>query len=875
MNKNEKQSYHDVTIEHLFGKFKSSKDGLKDADAAERIREYGLNILPGNNAFSATRLFLKQFQSPLIYILIFAMILSFAMKHVSDGMIIALVVFITSVVGFIQEFKANRALENLNSIISLKAHVWRGGERIIIGQENIVPGDVIELRSGDIVPADARLFEAQNLQISEAVLTGEPEAAEKILKNLPLDTPLAERDNMVFKGTLVNDGIGRAIVVATGAATEVGKIADLLKKEESGLTPLQKQINDFGKWLSYFLIAANLGIFIIGVLMGRSIFDMFMIAVVVVVAAIPEEMVPAMSIVLALGMQKLIKKKGLVRKIISAETLGSVSIICTDKTGTLTEGNMSVNSIITLDGAADIVKNARPDDLTHALALTLKIGVLSNNITMDEGNPVGNMTEKALYEAGANYGLFRAELEKSEKRLAELPFTSLTKIMATLHGTASGNIIYVKGAPERIIPLSSKILSGKKEIRIDAANTARIHETIGDLTNAGQRVLAVAYKKTGSTSLNKEEISELVFVGLIAIKDKIRSDAKKSIKLCQEAGIKVAMITGDHANTAKAIAKELGIKADEEQIIEGRDIDTLDDEILKKRIKNTVIYARVEPSHKIRIVSLLQELGEVVAMTGDGINDAPALKKADIGVVMGSGTDVAKEVADLVLLDSSFMTVVEAVKQGRNTFNNIRKVIIYIFTDCFQEMIIIGTAVVAGWPLPLLPAQILWIKLIESPLPASSLSFEESEKNVLKEKPRHRNEPLLTKKIKFNIAFYAVVMDVIAISLFYWHWKSTGDLDKSRTIMFVALGLSTLFNIYNVRSLGRSVFRTNPFKNRYLTASTAIGFLLFIIAIYNETMNDILQTVPLNWNEWGIIMLYATASLFVYDLGKKIVGYKY
>jgi Ca2+-transporting ATPase len=362
---------------------------------------------------------------------------------------------------------------------------------------------------------------------------------------------------------------------------------------------------------------------------------------------------------------------------------------------------------------------------------------------------------------------------------------------------------------------------------------------------------------------------------LIVIKDKIRSDAKQAIDLCHRAGVRVAMITGDHVNTAIAIANELGIKASSSQVINGKEIDELSDEDLCLRIKNALVYARVEPRHKLKIVSLLQRNGEVVAMTGDGVNDAPALKKADIGVVMGNGTDVAKEVADLVLLDNSFMTIVEAIKQGRTTFSNIRKVVVYLFTDCFQEMVIIGTSVLAGWPLPILPVQILWIKLIESPLPATSLSFEESKADVLLGKPRGRNEQLLTRRLKINIAFYAFVMDVFALSMFYYFWQSSGDITKARTIIFVALGMSTLFNIYNVRTLGESVFRANPFKNKFVLIATVVGFLLFLLAVYSKYMNNVLQITPLGLFDWFVIFLYAFASLLVFEIGKIITKYKH
>jgi len=877
-----KNTYHNMSIDDLCLQFKISKNGLKQQEAINRLNVFGKNTLPTSKQLTAVVLLVRQFANPLVYILLFAIVLSFAMKHFSDGIIISLVVLVSGIVGFIQEFKANKALNELNSIISYRARVLRNGALKIIDQADIVPGDIIDICSGDIIPADARLITAHNLRISEAVLTGESIPSKKFIEELPLETSLADRDNMVFQGTAVSEGAGRAIVVATGANTEMGKIASMLRDAEDIVTPLQKQISSFSKWLSVFLVFVNVLIFVIGLFLGRPFFEMFMISVVVVVSAVPEGLVPAMSIVLALGMQKLIKKKGLVRKIISAETLGAVSVICTDKTGTLTEGEMSVESIITANEIFKVVKEPIDKKMCHTTKVAMKICVISNNAILDSNKSanaemcvMGNATDKTMLQAGGYYGISREELEFQEKRLHEIPFSSESKIMATLHETDSlENVIYVKGAPEKILPLSKKILVEKNEIDLDANRIKEILKIIDELTNLGQRVIVVAYRRTKNNSISYKDLNKLVYVGLVVIKDKIRISAKKSIKLCQKAGVRVVMITGDHANTALSIANEVGITAHAKQVLTGQEIDDLTDEELQKRIKRTFIYARVEPRHKLKIVTFLQQNGEVVAMTGDGVNDAPALKKADIGIAMGNGTHVAKEVADLVLLDSSFMTIVEAIKQGRITFANIRKVVVYLFTDCFQEMVIIGTAVLAGWPLPILPVQVLWIKLIESPLPATSLSFEDSNHDVFLDKPRGQSAKLLTGDLKINIAFYAIVMDFIALSMFYFYWKNTDDISRARTLMFVALGMSTLFNIYNIRSLGESVFKVNPFKNKFLVIATIVGFLLFLLAVYSKFMNEILQTVPLSAKDWMMIFLYACLSLLVFETGKRITKFR-
>lgn len=873
------------TTESLFAAIQTNINGLSDEEALLRLKNNGKNCLPKEHEIGVVTLFLRQFNNPLFFILLFAMTLSFVLKHTSDGFIIALVVLVSGTVGFIQEYKANKALSELNSIIVNKARVLRSGILKVIDQEDVVLGDIIDLAHGDIVPADAKLISCSDLKISEAILTGEANPSNKFYGELPESTSLADKDNMVFQGTAIESGTGRAIVTATGKNTEIGKIATLLKDTKESKTPLQKQIAHFGKWLSIFLVAINVIVFIVGILMGRPFFEMFMISVVVVVSAVPEGMIPAMSIVLALGMQRLISKKGLVRKIVSAETLGAVSVICADKTGTLTEGKMVVKNIITDTinfeiNKEEITQNKKPD---HVVGMALKIGVISNDAVISNmckdsaaNYSSGNPTDVALSVAGSNYGYYRSELEKNEPRIGEFPFSSELKIMATLHKfSLDENIIYFKGAPEKILPLVNKKLENQNEILINDEYKEEIIKKINFLTSQGQRIVAVGYKKTDKDTLSREDLIDLVFVGIIVIKDNVRQEAKEAIRLCKNAGVKIIMITGDHANTAVAIANELGIKVKQSQVMLGNEIDEINDTNFSKKVSQILVYARVEPRHKLKIVSFLQKNGEVVAMTGDGVNDAPALKKADIGVAMANGTDVAKEVADLVLLDNNFFTVVEAIKQGRTTFSNIRKVVVYLFTDCFQEMVIISTSVLAGWPLPILPVQILWIKLIESPLPATSLSFETSKNDVLEEKPRKKDEPLLTKKIKINIAFYAFVMDVIALSIFYFYWNVGNDLTKAQTVMFAALGMSTLFNIYNIRSLGASVFHTNPFKNKFLVIATVVGFILFLVAIYSDYMNKILQTTPLNLFDWSVVFLYAITALFVFETGKKITKYKF
>ncbi len=851
------------------------------------MKKFGPNRLPEAKKFSALTLFLRQLKNPLIYILFAALIISFATAHFVDAWIILVVILISSVVSFLQEYKASQALAALKQMVKYKAKVVRDGKEIIVAQEKVVPGDVILLSAGDKVPADARLIEMQNFEVIEAALTGESIPSNKSIDVSPQDTPLADRENMVYLGTVVAKGKAKAVVVATGQKTELGHIADLIKETEDVKTPLQKQISHFGKIIGLILIAVNILIFGLGVLTGKPLFEMFLTSVAVVVAAVPEGLLPAMTVILAIGMQRLARRKGLVRQMLAAETLGSVSVICTDKTGTLTQGEMRVVQIITEttklshDGER-FSQTIMPDEkASHITAL--KIGLLCSDAIIE--NPkeelkdwiiTGAPTEKAILIAGCAAGLKKEELEQAEPKRAEILFDSKYKYSATLNElkTSQGKkqAVYAMGAPEKILNFSSFVDIEGKNIALTTDKREKIQKQYENLTSSGLRVLAVGYRvedKDISQTFTEERIRNLIFVGLIALKDPLRPEVKKAIALCQSAGIRPVIVTGDHKLTAAAIVRELGINVSQENILEGTDLNELTDEQLRELVKKVVIFARVEPKHKIRIVSALQANGEVVAMTGDGVNDAPALKKANIGVAVGSGTDVAKEVADLVLLDNNFRTIVEAVKRGRITFNNIRKVVLFLLTDASTSMVLIGGSVILGLPLPLLPAQILWIKLTESSLPAMALASDEIDEGVMKEKPRKKDDPVLNNPMKRLIIFYALIMDLVLFGLFYYFWKTSGDLHFARTIAFVGLGMNTFFYAFAVRGYKTPVYKTNPFSNRFLILSLLAGITIIQIAVYTPFFNNILKTVPLGIKEWLVLGSYAMLSIIVYEIGKK------
>lgn len=878
--------YYKLSVEDTLAELNTDKQGLSISEVNQRLLSHGINQLPESKKFSAAALFLSQFKNPLVFILLFALIISFITKHYTDGWIILAVVMISTLVGFLQEYKANTALAQLKKLIKHKAKVIREGKEMIIAQTELVPGDIILLYSGDKVPADARIVSAENLETIEATLTGESFPIEKKVGKILDEVTIADQKNMVYQGTIISRGTGRAVVTDTGLETEVGRIAKMVNETEEESTPLQKQMLGFGKTIGLALILINVGIFGLGVFLGKPLFEMFMTSVAMVVAAVPEGLLPAMTIILAIGMQGLAKQKGLVRKMLATETLGSVSVICSDKTGTLTQGEMRVAEIVTQtkrlshNGTAFSESIEADGDASHITAL--KICLLCNNAIIENPDEamhtwriIGNPTDKALLLAGRAAGLHKEQLEKKVPRVSELPFESETKYMITGHETSEGHFIsYIKGAPERVLALMNYIdVEGIKE-KMSSSKLVEIKKICDDLTTSGLRVIVVGYKQEeglvqySGTAINN--LSNFVYVGLIALNDPLRPEAKEAISLCESAGVRTLIITGDHKLTAMAIAKDLGLKINEKNIMEGAELDQVSDEKLENTINTISVFARVEPRHKIRIVTALQKNGEVVAMTGDGINDAPALKKADIGVAVGSGTDVAKETADLILLDDNFKTIVEAVKRGRGTFDNIRKVVLYLLSNSFNEVILIGLSLLFGLPLALLPVQILWIKMVEDSLPSIALAFDPVSQKVMNRPPRNKQEPVLNNESKKLLLMFFLTSVPLLFSIYYYYISTTNNTALAQTMAFVGLGIVSRFYIFSIRGLTQPITSYNPFQNKVVNWSTIFGFLMIVIAVYVPFLNTLLHTVPLGIREWLILISYALVSLFLYEIGKRL-----
>jgi len=838
-----------------------AENGLTEKRAKLLRGRFGRNKLPEEKPLSRLKIFLEQFKSPLIYILVIAGLIVLVFKEFTDAIVIFGAVLLNTVVGFFQESKATEALRRLKKVVKVEATVLREGNIKVVDSEQLVPGDIFILSPGDKVPADGRIIECDNLRTNEMALTGEWLPAQKKREILSPKTPLADRDNMVYMGTVVEDGKAKVITTATGFEAEIGRVAQMIREAKEEKTPLQKKLARFARIIGIIIFFICIIIFIEGLITGNTFLEMFETVVAVAVAAIPEGLPVALTIILAIGMQRILRKKGLVRRLSSAETLGATSIIATDKTATLTEGKMRVTEVIT--------------ETKGDRQLALKIATLCNEAFIENPDkPMekwvlrGRATDRALLLAGLQAGINKKNLEKKMRKIAELPFTTVNKYLAKAFSiNKKEDILYVAGAPEKLLEMSRFLRKGRKEIVFSSKLEKQIRKRLEDLTSQGLRVVAIAYKKIDNL---KNLFDNLVFVGLIALKDPIRKEAKRAIKMCRLAGLKPIIVTGDHKLTAKAVAKEIGLDVEEKNIMEGQELDKLSDKDFDKRVKDIQVYARVEPKHKMRIISAWQERGEVIAMTGDGINDAPALKKADIGVALGSGTEVAKEVSDLILLTDNFNIIVAAVEEGRGIIDNIRKVITYLLSDSFAETILIGVGLFFGY-LPVTAVQILWVNLIEDGLSGVALSYEPKEKDLMKQKPQGHDIPLLNTEMKVLIFVIGVITDLFLLGLFFLLLKFTNyGIIHIRTMIFAGLAIDSIFYVFSCKSLRQNIWHINFFSNKFLLFAWTFGLVALIGAIYLPPLQILLKTAPLNFFDWILLLLLGLANLFLIEFTKWI-----
>lgn len=880
------KNWHSLEKEEVLKELNTSLKGLSEEEVKTRLKKFGFNEIAKKKRITPFKIFLNQFKDVFVLILIAAILISFFFGERIDALTISAIVALNVLIGFTQEYKSEKALEAMQKYAAPKAKVLRDGKEKIIEARELVPGDIVLLESGDRIPADGRLIEAFELKVDESVLTGESVPIRKTSGKIESEAPLSERKNMVFMGTYVIYGRGKFVVTATGMETEFGKIAGLVREIKEEEPPLKIKLRRFAKKLGIFIVIACVTIFLVGVarslMLGEfsraTILNFFMISVALAVSAVPEGLPAIVTITLALGARDLAKRNAIIRRLSSVETLGSVTVICSDKTGTLTKGEMTVRKIylngrmVKVTGTGyeprgEFYENENKIDAKkdEHLSLLLRIGALCNNSKLVQENGkwkiVGDTTEGALIVAAEKAGI-----DYSYRRIYEIPFSSERKLMTTINSTGKEFLVCVKGAPEVIIERCSKILKDGEEKEFEESEKKRILEVNDELAGQALRNLAFAYKKLESFSEDMEEKeieSNLVFVGIAGMIDPPRKEAIEANKLCQEAGIKTVMITGDHKLTAIAVAKEIGILKDG-LVLTGEELDKLSDEEFEKIVEKVEVYARVYPHHKLRIVNALKKKGHVVAMTGDGVNDAPALKRADIGIAMGiTGTDVAKEASDMILADDNFATIVEAVKQGRIIYENIRKFSFFLMRSNFDELAVVGTFALLGLPLPLTASMILWINLVTDGGPALALSFDPPLEDVMKQKPRDPKEGILHGRIlQIIVSFLTQYFGTLLVfSLAYW--KFNEGLRKARTMAFLQATLRELIIVWNCRSDKKNAFRLPFFSNKYLVASVLISAILTVSLVYTPVFEIMFDTVPLSLTDWILVLTVACSGLLI------------
>ena len=884
--------WHAEAIEKIFESFETHANGLSKEDAENRLGRYGLNQLPDIKARGPLVRFFYQFHNILIYVLIAACAITTMLGHWIDAGVILAVVLVNAVIGFVQEGKAENALKAIRKMLSPNAMVLRNGKQISIPAKELVPGDVVLLQSGDRVPADLRLFRVKGLQIQESVLTGESIAVEKITDPVAQDSMIGDRQCLAYSGTLVTHGQGRGVVVATGAQTEIGHISTLVTDVESLTTPLLRQMEQFGRWLTL----AILGIAVITFIFGSFVRDyiaaeMFIAAVSLAVAAIPEGLPAIMTITLAIGVQRMAVRNAIIRRLPAVETLGAVSVICSDKTGTLTRNEMTVRMIATtsslfeLGGTGydphgsislsdmDVLAEERP-----LLLEAIRAAVLCNDSSLEQKDDAwlvhGDPMEGALLISGLKAGLDIEEEAKRYPRTDLIPFESEHRFMATLHHSHEGKAcIFLKGAPERILEMCSlqKTLVGDQPI-----DRAYWISRIEEMAQQGQRVLAIAVKPVGYEQMQLkfgDVENELVILGMFGLIDPPREEAIDAVKTCGEAGIRVKMITGDHAVTACAIAQQLKL-VNANEVITGQDMDLMSEDELRQRIQAVDVYARVNPEHKLLLVRLMQELGLIVAMTGDGVNDAPALKRADVGTAMGhNGTEAAKEAAEMVLADDNFASIAHAVEEGRTVYDNLKKAILFILPTNGGEALIILAAILFGFhQLPLTPVQILWVNMVTAVTLALSLAFEPPEQNVMQRPPRDAHEPMLTPHLIWRVCFVSVILMSGTFGLFIWEMERGMSIEHARTVAVNTLVVFEIFYLFNSRYIKDNVFNWAGLTgNRYVLFAIAVLVIFQLGFTYLEPMQSLFGTTGIDLGIWLRILVVASSVLVLVEIEKYFV----
>ena len=878
--------WHTQTTEQAFAELKSQPDGLSRVEVIERTLQYGANEIQAAKRISAWEILLEQFKNILILILLGATAISLFLGHGIESIAIAVIVLFAVLLGFIQEYRAERAIEALKQMAAPTASVLRDGAEVKIPSRDLVPGDVILLHTGDRMPADARLIEAINLQIEEAALTGESVPVEKHIDSLPInDLPVGDRKNMVYAGTAATYGRGKALVVATGMQTEFGKIAQLLQTVETSKTPLQHNLDKVGTALARAAFVVVAIIVALGLVRGQPFVEMLIFGIALAVAAVPEALPAIVTISLAIGVQKMVKRNALIRRLPAVETLGSTSVICSDKTGTQTKDEMTVRKIFaagqlfkvsgagyspvgdfSLNGGASTAPTTGLQKLLIAATLASDTHLVSDaeNESGSEWNIKGDPTEGALVVAAAKAGLQKESLDSEYPRAQEIPFTSETKRMTTLHQTNGSLTAYAKGAPEMILDSCDWQLTADGVKPLDDLGRKQALAVAHDMAGDALRVLAIASKP--NVTLETAQ-SGMTFLGLAGMIDPPRPETKGAIAICEQAGIRPVMITGDHPLTALAVARELGLLKTG-RVVTGAELEAMSDEQFEREVETIEVYARVSPAHKLRVVTALQANGHIVAMTGDGVNDAPSLKKADIGIAMGiTGTDVTKEAAAMMLTDDNFASIVAAVEEGRGVFDNIKKYLMYLLSSNIGEIGLMTGATLLGLPLPLTAVQILYVNLATDGLPALALAVDPAEKNLMKRKPRNPRTGIFTRPVVSLMVAGGLWSTLINLGLFIWAMNSGRSQAEAMTMTFVSLVLIQFFKAYNFRSDRNSVFQ-KPFANKWLNWAILWEVALLIVIIYVPFLHDAFGTYYLPLVDWMIVLGLAVTIMPVLELVK-------
>jgi len=882
------------------GRSHGGHNGLSDKEARKKLLEHGPNILAEKEKISPLKLFFSQFTDVMVLILLASTAISAFMGEMTEAVTIIAIVLLNAVLGFVQEFRTEKTMEALKSLAAPAAKVLRDGKQVSIPAEQIVPGDVIILETGDRVPADATLIDSMSLQADESLLTGESVPVEKTAVPAGKASGCTDRKSMVYMGTVITGGRARALVHVTGMNTEMGGIADLIQNIEEEQTPLQKKLEKLGKIIAVSCIAICAVVAATGILRGEDAFSMLLSGISLAVAAVPEGLPALVTISLALGVQRMLKRNALIRRLPAVETLGCAGVVCSDKTGTLTQNKMTVRRFYAGDRFVE-VKDERAEQSFFAggsmidplkdniLKLTLEIGALCNNASLINDKPsriemiknriipaevkcgfAGNPTEVALLAVAARTGMTPEALESMYFRVDELPFDSDRKCMSVVCDNRRGETyVFSKGAPDVLLKKCTRIFNSSGITALTREQSVKILRANETMAGGALRVIAVAYRKLDSRVYRKGELeSDLIFTGLIGMIDPPRKEAAEAVLKCRMAGIKPVMITGDHKLTAMAIAKELDIYKDGEKVLTGAELDNMDETRLEKMAEDVSVYARVSPKHKLMIVRALKRRGHIVAMTGDGVNDAPAVKEADIGVAMGlTGTDVTKEASSMVLLDDNFATIISAIEEGRVIYNNIRKFIRYMLACNIGEVLTMFLGMLAGLPIPLLPIQILWVNLVTDGLPAVALGFDPAEKDVMKRPPRESGEGIFSNGLAGIIVFRGILIGLTTLAVFVTTLYYNGDIGLARTGAFVTLVLTQLIHVFECKSETKSIFQMPLFNNIYMVFAVLCSLFMTLAVVYIPVLQNVFKTVPMGLNDWLVtgglsFLIPIAASLF-------------